>query len=165
MKQTIFIVLSIFAISCSQDGYKNVGDIPFNRELDDEKFYICDETNINQYYVRYSTDIPPSYEGEKRGLESIILSEYNFLQSENENGYVTIRFIVNCEGETGRFRIEEMNFAFKPHKLDKGITSQLLDIVKNLTDWIPRKRNGENLDFYQYLTFRIEKGQVVKILP
>ena len=165
MKQKIIIILSIFVISCSQEEYKNVGDIPFNKELDDESFNICNETNINQYYVRYSSDTPPSYKGEKRGLEKAIFSKYSFPQSEKENGYVTIRFIVNCEGETGRFRIEEMDFAYKPQKLDEKITSQLLEIVKNLNDWIPRKSNGESLDFYQYLTFKIKKGQIIKILP
>jgi hypothetical protein len=170
MKQTIFILLTIFVFSCAPVGHENVskndvGDIPFDKILDDENFKTCNETNINQYYVRYSADTRPGYQGEKKGLDKAILSKYSFQQSEQENGYVTIRFIVNCKGETGRFRIEEMDFAYKPRKFDSKISHQLLEIVKNLKEWIPRKSNGENLDFYQYLTFKIEKGQIVKILP
>jgi hypothetical protein len=170
MKQTIFILLTIFVFSCAPVGHENVskndvGDIPFDKILDDENFKTCNETNINQYYVRYSADTRPGYQGEKKGLDKAILSKYSFQQSEQENGYVTIRFIVNCKGETGRFRIEEMDFAYKPRKFDSKISHQLLEIVKNLKEWIPRKSNGESLDFYQYLTFKIEKGQIVKILP
>ena len=165
MKHTFILILFLFAISCSQDADRNVGDIPFEKEWDDDNFHICDETNIPQYYVRYSSDTPPGYKGEKRGLESVILNQYHYVPSEKENGYVTIRFIVNCEGKPGRFRMEEMDFDYKAKTFDKKITGQLLDIVKNLNDWIPRKRNDISLDFYQYLTFRIEKGQIVKILP
>lgn len=166
MKKIIPIIITILIISsCFQDDYKDVGDIPFNTEMDDENFNICNEGNIKQYYVRRSSDTPPSYKGEKRGLEKAVFSKYRFLESEKENGYVTIRFIVNCEGKTGRFRMEEMDFAYKPQKFDVKITSQLLEIVKKLNGWTPRKRNGNNLDFYQYLTFRIEKGQITKILP
>ena len=152
-------------VSCFQEDYRNVGDIAYNKEIDDENFKICNEGSIKQYYVRRSSDTPPNYKGEKRGLEKAIFDEYRFVKSEKENGYVTIRFIVNCEGRTGRFRIKEMDFAYNPHKFDDKITSQLLEIVKKLNGWIPRKSNGENIDFYQYLTFKIENGQIVKILP
>jgi hypothetical protein len=165
LKFTTILILLIFAMGCSPEDDRNVGDIPFNEEWDDVNFKICDETDIQQYYVRYSSDTPPGYKGEKRGLEKIILNQYHYVPSEKENGYVSIRFIVNCEGKPGRFRTEEMDFDYKPVTFDKKITNQLLDIVKNLNDWIPRKRNGESLDFYQYLTFKIEKGQIVKILP
>lgn len=165
MKKSILIVLTILASSCFQHDYKDVGDIPFDQEIDDKNFKICNELNIKQYYVRSSSDLPPTYKEEKRGLEKAIFSKYKFPQSEKENGYLTIRFIINCKGKTGRFRIEEMDFGYKPHKFDKKITDQLLEIVKNLKDWIPRKSNGENLDFYQYLTFKIKNGQIVKILP
>ena len=165
MKEKILLIILILTVSCSQNDYKNVGDIPFDKEMDDENFQLCNERNIKQYYVRKSSDIPPSYKGEKRGLEKAILSKYSFPQSEKENGYVTIRFIVNCNGETGRFRIEEMDFTYKTKNFDTKISNQLFEIVENLNEWIPRKDKNTTYDFYQYLTFKIEKGQIVKILP
>lgn len=165
MKEKILLLILILMISCTQNEYKDVGDIPFDEEMDDDNFQICDESNIKQYYVRKSSDIPPSYKGEKRGLERAIISQYNFPQSEQEDGYITIRFIVNCNGETGRFRIEEMDFAYKTKKFDPKISTQLLKVVKSLKEWIPRKGKNTAYDFYQYLTFKIENGQIVKILP
>lgn len=58
-----------------------------------------------------------------------------------------------------------MNFAYKPFKFDPKISEQLTEIVKGLNGWIPRKGRSRNYDFYQYLTFKIENGQIVKILP
>ena len=165
MKRTIFIIVSILITSCSQNEYKNVGDIPFDKKIDDINFKICDESNIKQYYVRKSSDTPPNYKDEKRGLEKAILNKYNFPKTEKENGYVTIRFIVNCNGKTGRFRIEEMNFTYQSKKFDSKISSQLFEIVRNLNEWVPRKDKNTEYDFYQYLTFKIENGQIIKVLP
>lgn len=165
MKQTIFILISILTTGCFQNEYKNVGDIPFDKKIDNINFKICDENNIKQYYVRKSSDTPPSYKGEKRGMEKAILNKYSFPKTEKENGYVTIRFIVNCDGKAGRFRLEEMDFTYQPKKFDNKISSQLFEIVKNLDEWIPRKDENTQYDFYQYLTFKIENGQIVKILP
>ncbi len=159
------IIILILIVGCSQNEYKNVGDIPFDKEMDDDGFQICNEKKIKQYYVRKSSDTPPSYKGEKRGLEQAIISKYSFPQSEKEDGYITIRFIVNCNGETGRFRMEEMDFAYSTKKFDPKISSQLLEIVKNLDEWIPRKSKNMDFDFYQYLAFKIKNGQIIKILP
>ena len=165
MKQITLLILICFALGCSEENRKHVGDIPFDSTIDDGNFKACNESNIRQYYVRYSSDTPPTYQGEKRALEQFILKHYDFPITGTENGYVTIRFIVNCKGETGRFRIEKMDFNYQPNSFDNAITDQLLNIVKDLEDWIPRKRRDQNLDFYQYLTFKIEKGQITKILP
>jgi hypothetical protein len=154
----------VCTFACSQ-SQRNVGDIPFDPNKDDAAFKICKEGSIKQYYIRGSTDTPPGYNGEKRGMEKEILTAYEFPETSSEEGYLTIRFIVNCEGQSGRFRIEEMDLSYQPKSFDKRISQQLLEIVKGLDGWIPRKSPGKNVDFYQYLTFRIEKGQIVKILP
>lgn len=165
MKEKVLLMFLILTMSCSQNDYKNIGSIPFDKERDDANFQICNEKNIKQYYVRSSHDIPANFKGEKRALEQAILSKYRFPESEKEDGYLTIRFIVNCKGATGRFRIKEMGFDYKTKKFDPKIVNQLLEIVKSLEDWIPRKGKIVVYDFYQYLTFRIENGQIVEILP
>ena len=166
MKLKTLLLFSILLVGCSEyDYFKNVGDLPFDESLDDKNFEICNKKNIKQYYVRSSTDSPANYEGEKRALEKTILSQYNFAKTASENGYLTIRFLINCKGETGRFRIEEMNFEYQPIQFDQKISEQLLKIVKNLDGWIPRQNGETTFDFYQYLTFKIQDGQIIKILP
>ena len=61
--------------------------------------------------------------------------------------------------------MEEMDFTYKIKKFDNKITSQLLDIVKNLNEWVPRKDKNTSYDFYKYLTFKMKNGQIVKIQP
>lgn len=169
MKQLLgllFLFMTLLISACAQDKpFANVGDIPFDETRDDMAFKICDEHNMKQNYVRYSSDKAPGYENEKRGLERAILSKYSFPENKDQNGYVTLRFIVNCEGETGRFRIEEMDADYQPIQFDTKISDQLLEIVKNLEEWTLRKNEHRSFDFYQYLSFKIRNGQIEKIMP
>lgn len=166
MKSKIPILFLLLFIGCSNDNnFQNVGDIPFDDSIDDPNFELCNEKRIKQYYVRRSSDQPPGYKGEKSALEKIILNAYKYPVTSKVDGYITIRFIVNCKGVAGRFRVEEMNLDYKAIKFEEKISTQLLDIVRKLDQWIPRKQNGKSLDFYQYLSFKISNGQIVKIHP
>jgi len=165
MKKHITLFIVILVSSCQSEKHRDVGNIPFDSELDSSEFKICDENIIKEYYIRRSSDTAPSYKDEKRGLEEELLNAYSYPVKLNQNGYITIRFIVNCKGESGRFRMEQMNLNYKPFKFDKEISNQLFSIVKKLKYWIPRSNKGQNFDFYQYLTFKIINGQIIKILP
>jgi len=161
----IVLVLFSFQSSLAQNNYMNVGDIQFNASIDNKDFKVCDENNIKQYYSRYSSDNPAGYKGEKRNIEQPFLKAYKYPISKNQTGYITIRFLVNCHGESDRFRVEEMDFKYNSKVFNSKISSQLLNITKQLKDWIPRNGNNQNYDFYQYLTFKIKSGQIIKILP
>lgn len=166
MKQLLFLSFLVFIISCQNENPPlNVGDIPFDEKTDDPNFKLCNESLIKQYYVRYSSDIPSGYKGEKAEIVDIFSRKYNSPILEGEDGYMTIRFVVNCEGKPGRFRVEEMDFNYLPKKFDSKIREKLLSITKGLEGWIPVSRDEKKYDFYQYLTFRLEKGQIKKIMP
>jgi hypothetical protein len=47
----------------------------------------------------------------------------------------------------------------------KSITEQLMRITKNLIGWQGKKYNEKEIDYYQYLIFKIENGQLKEILP
>jgi len=78
---------------------------------------------------------------------------------------IRIRFIVNCAGDTGRFRILGMDKDYKQKEFSPSITDQILSITKSLTGWKTKTSNGETYDYYQYLIFKIDKGQIKEILP
>lgn len=161
----ILLVPVLLAVFWKSDDYKDVGDIPFDERIDDSAFHICNENHIKQYYVRRSADVPATYVGEKRALERPFYQQFEPVNKAPFTGYVSIRFIVNCKGEAGRFRVEQMDNDYQQLPTTKSITSQLISIIKGLDGWVPRKHNGEYIDFYQYLTFKFKNGEIVKILP
>lgn len=139
----------------------HVGDLTHDPELDSKDFHSCHEDLVNQYYA-FGQNI--QYKGEKRALMNSVYSQYNG-KAFNDTGYITIRFIVNCEGQSGRFRVKTLDNAYNPVELNTEMTAQLLSIVKGLDGWIPGMYEGKGYDYYQYLTFKIESGEITSILP
>lgn len=137
----------------------HVGNLEFDDQLDGN-FKKCS----NSSYQYYNDSKGFQYKGEK--LAIIRKLEKENIQSPTDiNGYITIRFVVNCEGKTGIFRIKQVDENYKEKELDKNLSDQLLDFTKNLVGWIPKEINGQKADYYQYLTFKIEHGKVSEILP
>lgn len=168
MRWLAVTLTAISALACGQraenakDYLAQVGDIVPNAALDDPNFAPCHEPGINQYY-NFGNGV--QYRGEKPALTKFFADHLRIQASTDESGYITIRFIVNCKGETGRFRIETMDKNMKPKKFNGEFTDALLDMTRQLDGWLPGVYEGREYDYYQYLTFKIEQGKLVEILP
>lgn len=105
------------------------------------------------------------YRGEKLAIIETFKAKYKPVGINNETGLVRIRFIVNCKGETGRYRTIGMNTLYQKKEFDSRIIDQLLNITKNLSGWKVFSDNSKSYDYYQYLIFKIEDGNIKEILP
>jgi uncharacterized protein YfbU (UPF0304 family) len=141
---------------------KQVGDIVFDKTLDDTAFKLCNEERIVQYY-NFSKSV--QYEGEKVRIINHFKQHFQPLLDISQTGYVTIRFIVNCEGKTGRFRVQEMDNNYQVISLDKALVTQILKLTKDLDGWIVGVYDNKKFDYYQYLTFKIKNGSIEEIMP
>ncbi len=139
----------------------HVGDIVFDPSLDDPSFKICADRSVYQYY-NFGKGL--QYKGEKPAIEEQF-KELRINKAAGETGYITIRFIVNCEGKTGRFRVQEMDNNYQSRKFNKSLVARYLGITRQLNGWIPGMDTGYKVDYYQYLTFKIENGALLEILP
>lgn len=171
MKIFIKLILLFSVISCisekenlTSDKYLRwVDDIPFDATLDDKDFIICRGEERAMQYFNNSKGL--EYEGEKAAIIKAFEESYDFSTVANENGLIRIRFLVNCEGKTGRFRLISMDEKYNKKQLDMSITNQLLEITKNLKGWKPKVYGSETSDYYQYLIFKINQGKIIEILP
>ncbi len=139
----------------------NIGDIKPDSSLDDSTFRACRESNIPQYY-----SINSGFEGEKPAIKRYF--DQNFKKNRSwakENGYITVRFVVNCNGQTGRFRMLEMSPEYQPKKFSPTLSDQLLQLTKQMSGWLPGRSENIPYDYYQYLTFTITKGEITQIMP
>jgi len=169
MANRIYLLLFIIPVlgGCQQlneiSKYpKSVGDIIFDSEIDNKDFYLCNENEIIQYH---NDSQALEYEGEKAALVEIFKNQYVVPENSLENGLIRIRFVVNCKGETDRFRVIAMDQHYNEKKFDRLIMDQLISITKSLNGWIPKKHRGKDADYYQYLIFKIRNGQITEILP
>ena len=58
-----------------------------------------------------------------------------------------------------------MNENYEEEMFDAKITNQLLKITKSLKGWGIKKHKGKPINYYQYLIFVLQNGEITKILP
>lgn len=139
-----------------------VGDIAFDAKIDNPNFKICNPGISLQYY-NFSKGF--QYSGEKYEILKLWNKVNNPNIKSSLNGYITIRFLVNCEGKTGLFRIQQMDENYNEILFEEDIQSELLKFIKSLNSWTPLIYKGKKMDYYQYLTFKMKDGIVQEILP
>jgi hypothetical protein len=140
---------------------KNVGDIEFNEHIDDQDFKVCDEEHVPQYYSFENSGV----KNHKQDLIEFFKSGYINHNYEAESGYITIRFIVNCEGKAGRVRIQEMDMDYKPKVFTTALSKQLLLLTKSYDKWEIAENQKKKFDYYYYLTFKVVQGNIILIKP
>lgn len=173
MKKIIILSTVIFSLlwSCQtekkadekQEYLRWVGDIEKNEQIDELEFKVCNEDDkVLQYF---NLGEGPTYSGEKSKILNTFKSKYQPITDKNQNGLIRIRFIVNCEGKAGRFRVLQSDYDYQEKNFYKEIVSQLLNITKEIENWEVFKRNEVRVDYYMYLIFKITDGQLTEILP
>jgi len=162
----IFVIFS-FLSSCSSEKQQSkylrwVGDIEGDSTLDDPAFKLCHSELITKQYFHVGQGL--LYDGEMLKIRDIFHSKYKSVDI-NQSGWIRIRFIINCRGEAGRFRVIESDENYQSRAFDSKITEQLIAITKSLDGWqpLPDAQNPE--DYYQYLIFKIQGGDLIEILP
>jgi hypothetical protein len=140
---------------------RQVGDIPFDPRIDDPAFRVCDSQRVFQYYNTGSYFLH-----HKKEMVKYFMSNYKAgRDTANQAGYLTIRFIINCAGETGRFRLYELDSAYQAFRFSEMISGQLLTLIRQWKGWQPAKYHDKIYDNYQYITFTLKKGRIVCITP
>jgi hypothetical protein len=141
--------------------HDNVGDISFDPALDDTSFHLHDSTRVFQYYnsAAYWLD-------HKESITRFIRGRYHPpADAAPQDGWLTIRFIINTEGCTGRYRVFEMDSACQPTHFDPRISGALLAAIKDWPDWRPAHYKDKHFDTYQYICFRLRRGRITTISP
>jgi hypothetical protein len=139
----------------------NVGDIQYDPKLDSREFKPCNDSIVPMYMNGNF------YEGEKIALIKELTQNFDasILTSKND-GYITLRFVVNCNKEVGMIRTEAFDFNYKPQKVEEEILLKLKTALLSLKNWIQLKdKNGNTHDYFQYVTIKITNGKIETILP
>ena len=140
---------------------KKVGAIQFDPKMDDPSFDICDEMNIMEYY-----QVNPKFkEGTKSIRQYFDQVGLDSLCHGLGDGYITIRFVINCEGQTNRYRVFAVDRDYNPQLVPNENREQLKTWVKNMGNWTAGQYEGIEYDSYKFITFKIEKNSIIEILP
>ncbi len=139
-----------------------VGDSVYDPEIDDPTFAVCHGEGMVKQYFNFSQGF--KYNGERSTLLEKIYSRYEPVDVD-ESGWIRIRFVVNCKGQAGRFRLTQSDENYKERAFDQRISSQLMSIVQSLSGWALMPSAEKPEDYYLYLLFKIENGNITEVLP
>ncbi|MGB0839679.1 MAG: hypothetical protein ACPGXL_06040 [Chitinophagales bacterium] len=173
MKSTLLVFcILLLVISCKNETAPSpkkasyprwIGDIEHKPKIDDAAFKLCHgDDHVYQYF---NVGDGLEYEGEKPVIIEAFEKNYQPENAKKETGSLRVRFIVNCEGETGRYRTLGMDNNYKEKVFDASIVEQIVSIIKSLKGWKQKADEGMKIDYYQYLVFKIQEGQIKEILP
>jgi len=157
----IFLCLIIPAYAQKLAFPENVGDIRFDSLHDDPGFIVCNPKQVLQYYNTASY-----YKDHKKEIIKYLLSNFITQDSfQDQSGFLTVRFIINCNGNTGCFRLFEMDSNYQPIHFKEALSRHLLKLVQQLSGWQPAVYKEKVYDSYQYITFRIRNGKIISVSP
>ena len=144
---------------------KRIGFIDPERVLDKEgSFSPCqDQQKIYDYYN--GSDKKAQYKGGKRAIWELMNTHLDAAKIANESGYLTLRFVVNCQGEAGWFTMEEADLDFQSKQFPAETIQHFFEILYQHPNWKPVIIRGEKGDAYTYLTFKLKQGELIEILP
>ena len=134
----------------------SIGELSSNREIDGG-FKVCNEDKIPNYY-----GMDTDYEGGKKAIKNKLLDSLQNLKFGNP-GLITFRFIVNCEGDIGRFRTQSTNLKLEKIEIDSKKLKNIENALVNLKDWNPAKNEFNSYDSYYVLNFKIRNNRIVDI--
>lgn len=143
---------------------RRVAYIDPEQTLDTEiDFLLCgEEVQIADYY---NATPDGRYIQGKRAMLDTIYSNLDPSQIGEESGMLTFRFVVNCQGQAGRFVVEGYDMAYQRQEFDQRTVLHLYSILLRLKKWQPVKLDSGLSDAYFYITFKIENGEITEILP
>ncbi|MEM6525474.1 MAG: hypothetical protein AAGF85_09360 [Bacteroidota bacterium] len=144
----------------SKETYSHdIGDIPFDRTVDDPSFKLCDSTKI------VTRRKALAYKGDRSKIVSACLKRFTFKpEFESFNGYVTIRFIVNCQNQAGRFRAESLDWNFSHKACPESLKKHVIEIIQNLEGWSHAYSQDTHLDLVKFINFKIVNGRIENVL-
>ncbi len=165
----ISLVFLGVGISLYPDYPYRIGFIPKHSAINiNPDFKVCNNKYVVDYYNRSgfdNNDIPAGYIGGPKAIKKLLAKQYPNLNLKNESGMLTIRFIINCKGEIGRFEILENDLNYQPKTFDPEVKEQLFNFTKDLKNWQANYLAGESRDCAMYLTYKLKNGKIIAILP
>lgn len=111
-----------------------IGWIPFDKSLDNSNFKVCDELNIEEYY-----QVNPSYGEGMPSIRKYISSHQKELEELCEkDGYVISRFVINCQGQTDRYRTKFMSLNYTDeNSVNAELQKKIIQLTRNMGNWSP----------------------------
>ena len=166
VKRAFFLMLLTSFVSC--DYYRinphkhNVGHIESSKIKDPDGFEVCfEEVQFHGMYARREV----GFKHGKDSLRTYFMERYDHAGMTDNSGYITLRFLINCKGEIGRFEVRQVGTDYIAKEFHPSLVDQLLELTRSLEEWDAFTYDDSTYDSHTFLTFKIDNGELSEILP
>lgn len=108
----------------------------------------------------YHSASQKAFKKSKRAFESRIRSTYENHDFSN-SGIFNIRFLIDCNGNTGDYEINTLNNDYQKTSFDPKLVNQFRNILLDKNNW----QGVAEEDLYMYLIITLKDGEILEILP
>ena len=137
----------------------DVSYIPFITETDDPEFSMCDSPSIRSGRNRLQ------YEGGKDQLNEDIEAYYRKVDYQNNySGYIVLRFLINCRGDIGRYRVASLGPDLRSQKAPKELLSHSLAMIDYIDHWTKSQAYGDGTEYSKFINIKFDNGQIQHVL-
>ncbi|MBQ4820143.1 hypothetical protein [Aquimarina sp. MMG016] len=136
-----------------------IGKIESDKAIRTDDFQLC---KGGRMYGFYSSAAPKIYRKSKLEFKKTIKTSFKD-QNYKDNGYLSLRFNMNCKGKTGNLIITELNSDLGVTTLNSNLVDQLVSLSLQEENW--QTVSDTDVNYYMYLLFKIENGTITEILP
>ncbi|MBP2833257.1 hypothetical protein J8281_13770 [Aquimarina sp. U1-2] len=146
----------------STEKYPNyIGYLDPETTISDINFEICGDEDIKGTHHGLPKH---AYKPNKGVFDKTIRATYRN-KGYTDSGYLNFRFIVNCRGETGRYEIVQMNLGLEETTLSEDMVNQLFQLTADKENWNGYRSKKSGINYYMYVSYKIEDGEISEILP
>jgi hypothetical protein len=116
------------------------------------------------YFYQVDGKYPENSASLLKDVRSYLL---NTRQTYSGSGYITFQFTVDCEGKVmKRIKVLQTDENYIQVHFDQPFITALFSFFKTLNKWkIARSEDGEPISYYAFITFKIQNGKVINIIP
>ena len=133
----------------------------FLQNGESNSFSFCSAGSVTQYYRSGA-----HHGGRTPALKRFFAEHYAPPKGvTGQDGYIRIRFVINCEGKTGLFEMLESDFDYQPKKFHPGVAQQLFELTRLIDDWDPGVCGEKRCDSSMFITFKLKEGRIEELLP
>lgn len=137
----------------------DLGYIPYDAKLDKPDFLVCDSTNIRSGRNRLQ------YPSGRNKFRKDITSKYLYKSDYKDfSGYIVVRFVVNCKGESGRYRAESLNLDFSPSDAPSDLLQYAITLVKSLDHWTKSTAYDIETEYSKFINLKISNGKIEHVV-
>lgn len=144
--------------------HHQVGHIEVGRD-EGKDFKVCYKEKIFPHHMAWNRYWVYKYPPGKDSLRLYYDKEFANQGIVNQSGYITLRFIINCKGEAGAFEVEALGLDYDKKDFNPELVDHLLELTKAITAWHPFTQGDSTFDSFTHLTFKIDNGELLEILP